>query len=230
LKKINEVNTRYLSNKDKKKFKKERTLILSNPNLKNELDTLANKNIKLSNSIETMSEIIFTKESELNRWKKNNNNLTFLELNNLYSKIPVFSKSNTNLKKKLKNKNFISNRYYSTLNRSKAMHNSIEQSIDKTDILNKEIYYKNFIEGETLNKKYIINSNIYLDLQRILNSETLDEINNDILIININNTTLEIDENNVKNVKITVKLESISNTKYKPLKIGVNQQFGVFDL
>lgn len=94
---IDKVSTKYMKNKTKKIFKKERSEIKQS-NISNIIANLNNNISVLERKIEDINNLINNKQNELNQFNENNHEYTLLELNNLHTK---YIKNNSLEKTKL---------------------------------------------------------------------------------------------------------------------------------
>ena len=100
---IEEVNiksTRYMSNKEKKRFKKERTLINQNKNNEDYLTKLKLKIFKFEAEIEKNNQEIDSILNDINKFRESINNYSVLELYNKHNSSKInYQKSSYKLKK-----------------------------------------------------------------------------------------------------------------------------------
>lgn len=180
-----------MSNKEKKRFKKERTQI-KKLNLSSELSKLENEISDLEYRIEVINKKIIGKESELSQFIENKKEYTLLDLINLQKK--YLNVNNNPVLKKNKGRG---------ITKSVSFPNSGGMGVDGSGgsrfaggNKNSDITYNNsgIVRGGIRqyhslnhrdystarasagqNKKFKIDSPIYLELQRILNNSSFDE-------------------------------------------------------
>jgi len=164
---INTVSTVHMSNKSKKRFKKERTQI--NENLSIEKSVIKSELSKYTSLLYVTNKKIANKELEISTFESNSSDFSVLDLFNVYSnnkqniirknmQYPTRSYSTTSIRRKVTSLSLLSssNGINSGINRFYTTNHSNLASTSPSNVMN-----------------YFINSPIYIELSRLLNNSQL---------------------------------------------------------